>query len=129
MMNDVPKALDLAKKFIEKKDHPIIYMFLSGEYLKGKYLQKNNQLSENFLKKALFYGLVPRQFCTCNFLSTLFTYMSTIILAPCPQPIKQKLLTIIRQALEANSIDLAIFCTMFRDATTLDLTLLPGWKK
>lgn len=129
MKNDIPKALDLAKKFIAKENHPVVYMFLSGEYLKGKYLQKNNQLSENFLKKALSCGLVPQQFCTCNVLSALLTYMSTIITAPCSQPIKQKLLTIIREALEANSIDLAIFCTMFQDATTLDLTLLPGWKK
>lgn len=124
---NVKIALERAKNIAEKESHPTACIILSSGYLQGNLLKKSAQLSESFLKKSLLYGLVEQKFCHYDFLQALCNYMDIVITGRYPQSTKRTLLSIIKNTLQTNSIDLTVFAKVFKDATKIDLSTIPEW--
>jgi len=123
---DLEKTLQLAHKAAQQ-NHPGGYSVIASHYLSGKVYKKNYKQSEEFLRKALHYGLADTKVCNEPFLDALSGYLIALLkdYTP-PKHDKQHLLSIIKNALIANNIDLSNFCKIVKLKTDIDLS--SEWK-
>ncbi len=124
---DIKKCLELAKTVAENEHHPRAYIVLAFEHIRGTFLDKNVDTSKKYLINALFYGLVETQFCDDDFLEDLCDYIKFIIKSKYSKNNKQTLLSTIKKALEAKSIDLKAFNDEFKKKHKIDLSTVAEW--
>ena len=123
---DMKKTLQLAHQ-AAKENHPAAYSTIASSYLSGKVYKKNYKQSEEFLYKALRYGLAPSKVCNEPFLDALSGYLIALLKDnDVPKHNKQQLLAIIKNAFLTNNIDLSSFCKIVKHKTDIDLS--SEWK-
>jgi hypothetical protein len=110
------------------KKMPSAFMLLSWNYLLGISVTKDYDIAEEYLQEALTYGLIEKQFCSDNFLYTLYSCMSNLISNErLPYIVKKSLLQIIKQNLTDHGVDITAFCTVVKESTNIDLLSVPEW--
>ncbi len=110
------------------KKMPSAFMLLSWNYLLGISVTKDYDIAEEYLQEALTYGLIEKQFCSDNFLYTLYSCMSNLISNErLPYIVKKSLLQIIKQNLTDHGVDITAFCTVVKESTNIDLLSIYEW--
>lgn len=125
---DMQRALALMHFAATQKHHPCACIILATNYFRGDGIEKNISLSEKFLGDALSYGLIEKQICTNDFLSTLCNYIEVIISTPDEPSVKERLLSVIKKILISHDIDLTQFCGIVHEEKKINLLLFfPEW--
>lgn len=115
----------LLQQCIKEEKNPGAHLCFATGHLTGGEIQKNLNSSEEHLRKALNYAFINQKFCNNDFLLGLLNYVKTIITSVQSKQKRVLLLSIIKQALEKNKINLDDFCKLCEDHTQHSFSFQP----
>lgn len=132
-IDKLTEAVRLLQEAIKKEQHPNAGIFLA--YLHITKELKDYTKSEQALPWAFKYGLVAKshnnshkQFHNPAFINFLFFYIEELLQPGQDTSMKSNLLSLVKEYLSVNNVNLADFCQLFYDITKIDLSLIPAWK-